>query len=244
MALEAELYRALAGLKTFDVPMYARLWVSYRCWLDKQTLGEKGPLHWSRAREAGAGPPTDEQLHHMMRASSPKGFRGGSRDAKHARKREGLPLWRFFFRNTVAHNSDCYLRHTDKRGFGVFARRHVSFDEVRRAFPGWLCPISAETYETLFARAHPSLYSYGGRHYVLSGPLSMLNHQCGARTGYGRPRSFPVDGFETPSFHTLDTAPEVDRAKLLMLKDVSLDAEGEHPAISMVSGDVVTQLSK
>jgi hypothetical protein len=153
--------------------------------------------------------------------------------ARHHRKREGVPLWQFFYDHTMRSTNLFYLKDTKSpRGFGVFARRDVTLDEVRLAMPGWLCWITKETYALLMEHGHPSLFSYGGEHYVLSGPLSMLNHQCDARTGFARPRAFPVEGFTTPSFCTLDEGPSVTRAKLLLLKDVSLLKEGVHPGFT------------
>jgi hypothetical protein len=63
----------------------------------------------------------------------------------------------------------------------------VSFAEVCSSLVGWLSPITVIDYENLMLANHPSLFKHGRAHYILVGPLSLVNHRCGSTAGNGNP---------------------------------------------------------
>jgi hypothetical protein len=158
-----------------------------------------------------------------MTRSAPKGFEGTTPNARFYRRTEGVPLWRQW-RTELLRNEAFYLADASdpEMGRGLFARRDVSFAELRSHLYGWLCPITAADYEKLHAAGHPSLYQQGAGRYILCGPLSCPNHSCESQVGFARPHSFPVAGFETPTFAGEASDPS---AKLLTLRDLRDDHE-------------------
>ncbi len=99
----------------------------------------------------------------------------------------------------------------------MFARRRVSFDEVRAELLGWLSPIFADDCDKLKAAKHPSLFEFGGECYVLIGALSLVNHDCAALVGFGEPAVVPraiLDDPTTPAFVRLS-----DDINLLRISD-------------------------
>ena len=101
----------------------------------------------------------------------------------------------------------------------------MSFTQLQKILFGWLCPITIEDYEQLHAANHPSLFERGRRRYVLIGPLSCANHSCNSFCGFAAPKSFPVSGYDTPSFAT-NNDPSEWNAQLLTVRDLSSD--GQH----------------
>lgn len=120
-----------------------------------------------------------------------------------------------------------YLKHAPNCGFGVFARRRISFDEARSSLLGWLSPIFADDYERLIHAKHPSLFGSptSGDCYILIGALSLVNHSCVAKVAFGKPTAVPNSmqrAPTTPQFVRLDKD-----IRLLQIIDAS--DGGEHP---------------
>ncbi len=91
----------------------------------------------------------------------------------------------------------------DERGFGLFAKRRVSFEEVRSELLGWLSPVFEGDYDRLNAAKHPSLFEFGRSYYVLIGAMSLANHDCAATVGFSEPIVVPraiLAATTTPAF--------------------------------------------
>jgi hypothetical protein len=98
-----------------------------------------------------------------------------------------------------------FLGWTPKCGFGVFARRRVSFAEMRDALSGWLVPVNKSDFAGLELSNHPSLFTWKTNRFVLIGALSLLNHHCHASVGYGSPREVPSMMTDIPAFVKLSS---------------------------------------
>jgi hypothetical protein len=95
---------------------------------------------------------------------------------------------------------DDYVLPTPKCGFGVFARRCVSFAEMHDALSGWLVPVNESDFAGLELSNHPSLFTWKNKRFVLVGALSLLNHHCDASVGYESPRVVPATMTDIPAF--------------------------------------------
>lgn len=223
MSSETEAFRVLRASKHATIAMWALLWSSFRCHIDRVLVsGIANPLQ----SVPGPNPPVVDpakltaELHRCMTRSAPKGYKGTSENAKRYRRSEGVPLWTTWHRLLVC-NEWFYLAKTgDKRGFGLFARKDVSFAKLQTVLFGWLCPISLDEYEQLHEAGHPSLFQRGTKRYILAGPISCVNHDCASCCGFAAPKTFPVDGFTTPSF-VGDVAAGEWEPRLLVLRDLS-----------------------
>lgn len=146
------------------------------------------------------------------------------------RKSEGIPLFKLWI-HTICFNNVFYIKRTPKCGFGVFARRKITFEEAKNSLLGWLAPIFADDFERLNEARHPSLYgSPSGDCFILYGALSLVNHSCVANVAFGNPTKVPSailnNESTTPSFVRLDNDP-ITGVKLLQIKSTVI--ERDHP---------------
>lgn len=93
-----------------------------------------------------------------------------------------------------------------------------------------MAPISGDEYQRLVDAHHPSLYESAGFCFILFGPLSLVNHSCGSRVGFGGPR--PLSKQEFPLL-VRNSDDHIDigghwETKVLRMKDLDA-AEHHHP---------------
>jgi hypothetical protein len=96
------------------------------------------------------------------------------------RTKEGIGFG-FAYLNLVAWNRDFYVAQTPNCGWGLFARRDLTFAEVQAGLYGFLSPIDDWVFTELHAAGHPSLFAVAKRRYILHELLSLVNHQCGSK---------------------------------------------------------------
>ncbi len=195
MALETLALTTLRASCTSTVCMCVKLWSCFHCKLDNDTIAGRrlfcsslsSSAHWQEAS-------WDAEIEKQLCRSSPKGYREKTSTARGYRRREAIPLFKLWIRQIV--QSDVfYLDQTVRCGFGVFARRRISFKEARDALFGWLSPISGDDFRDLELANHPSLLA----HYILIGALSLVNHSCASTVAFGKP--------QTPASSDLVNAP-------------------------------------
>jgi hypothetical protein len=165
-----------------------RLWTCFHCKLDHDTSAGKGVFCSSASSSSlteGSlkdGVVLSAEIDKRLCHSAPKGYRERTHVARFHRNHEAVPLFTLWIRQIVR-SELFYMKSTEMCGFSLFARRRVSFAEVCSSLVGWLCP----DYDNLMLANHPSLFKNGRAHYILVGPLSLVNHHCGAMAGYGKP---------------------------------------------------------
>jgi hypothetical protein len=155
-----------------------RLWTCFHCKLDHDTSARKGVFCSSASSAEGSlmdGVVLSAEIDKRLCQSAPKGYRGRTHVARYHRNHEAT---RFGSARLCA--ASCSICSPPKC---LFARRRVSFSEVCSSLVGWLSP----DYGNLMLANHPSLFKNGRAHYILVGPLSLVNHHCGAMAGYGKP---------------------------------------------------------
>lgn len=222
MAQEHAALRTLAAKKDRSVPVYVLLWTSFRCKVNNDCKKGSGPFFEYQ------GDNLKTLINASLKKSAPKGFCELTHTAQSRRTKEGIPLFLFFHR-LVVQSPIFVVRDTGgKRGFGVFARRKITFTEAREALVGWLAPISQEDYDQLNRASHPSLYQLGSsRFFVLIGPTSIINHDCKALVGFSRPQ--PISSENMPDFakdYGDRLIPDDLRPMQLLLRDLTVNG---HP---------------
>jgi hypothetical protein len=111
------------------------------------------------------------------------------------RSKEGVPFGLALLKLVVWHPL-FYLAQTVHCGWGLFARRDLTFAEVQAALYGFLTPIDVHTFTALRNAGHPSLFvTRSNQHYILHELLSLVNHQCKSKvdvnkTEQNKPRPF------------------------------------------------------
>lgn len=222
MAQEHAALKTLAAKKDRSVPVYVLLWTSFRCKVDNDCKKGSGPFFEYQ------GDHLKRLMNASLKKSAPKGFCELTHTAQSRRTKEGIPLFLFFHRLVVQSPIFCVRETGGKRGFGVYARRKITFAEACEALVGWLAPISEEDYDQLNRASHPSLYQVGReRFFVLIGPISIANHDCHARAGFSRPK--PISQTNVPDFakdYGDRLIPEDLKPLQLMLRDLTVDG---HP---------------
>jgi hypothetical protein len=190
MSDEIEALAPLRAKKNSSIASYVKLWNSFHYKLENNTKQGYGLFccHSDGVGDLSDDVYIDSLLEKALRRSSPNGFCGTSEHARRNRKREAIPMFRYWLTQTVA-SPYFYLAETERCGMGIFAKRDVTFGEIQRSLVGWLSPISTEDYEVLNKLHYPSMFhSKDGHHYIFIGPLSLVNHRCSAQVAFGDPR--------------------------------------------------------
>jgi hypothetical protein len=78
------------------------------------------------------------------------------------------------------------VKNTRDRGLGVFVRKSgVTLEEIRKVLTGPIAWVEPEEFAKLKKGKYPSLFCGES---ILFGPLSLVNHECGSKLRFTRPR--------------------------------------------------------
>jgi len=95
-----------------------------------------------------------------------------------------LGVWWYYYTLLCREDSLVRVRQCGDKGQGVFTRRSATLDELKRVLVGPLASLPEEDFDLLRSHDYPSLY---GACYILFGPLSLVNHECGCNVRLGSP---------------------------------------------------------
>ena len=166
--------------KDNPIPVYARLLTCFESVTKFVTLnGQKDSL-WALLPDiSGLNWDANDVAYEIkkhLKASGPASFRGAKKSAQDVRTKEGVQFG-FAYLHLVAWHADFYVAQT-KCGWGLFARRDLTYAEVQANLYGFMTPVDDCVYDELQAAGHPSLFAVGKSRYILHELLSLANHQC------------------------------------------------------------------
>jgi len=173
--------------KRHNIALGVRSWLSFKAAL------ERGAFH-GLCNESGIGSPSRnacgecdtlkvfaQRYRHLVKVYGPRNARKRTATGKRLCS-DIVGVWFYFYRVLCSLQSPFEVRKTaDGRGLGVFAKRDVSYDQVRKILLGFIARVGADEFELLQKHGYPSLL---GSSYILFGPLSCVNHDCGSHVRF------------------------------------------------------------
>lgn len=117
--------------------------------------------------------------------------------------RQVIKVWWSYYEKLCL-SSVVEVKNTKGRGLGVFVRQQATLEEVRQVLTGLIAWMDSDEFTKLKDGKYPSLFCSGGDDYILFGPLSLVNHECGSLLRFTRPlkesnEEFPVITIKTLS---------------------------------------------
>lgn len=129
----------------------------------------------------------------VLRKYGPVELRGPSRTARRLERDSLGVLWRYYL--AILDPASSIRVGCGARGLGLYAKKRLEPGRLPKEMFGAIASVGEEDFDALVDAKYPSLYQTG----ILFGPLSLVNHSCGAYFRFsnliprGRPKGF--DGF-------------------------------------------------
>lgn len=100
-----------------------------------------------------------------------------------------LDQWYNYYQELLHFDSPIKVKISDY-GLGIFSKHKVHFNDGDKIFKkqlfGELVEIEEDDFSKLSNASYPSLYACSSKHYILIGPLSLINHRCKIQAGFTR----------------------------------------------------------
>lgn len=138
-----------------------------------------------------------KKMRPILRKNGPVELRGGSRTARRIERDCMSVLWRYYL--ALLHPGSSIRIARSERGLGLFSQQGFDASLLPKELFGVVASLSEHDFDSLVESEYPSLYQTGGVSGILFGPMSLVNHSCGAHFRFsnliprGRPEGF--DGF-------------------------------------------------
>jgi len=156
--------------KRHSIALGVRSWLSFKAALERGAFG-------CSVGECETLKGFSQHYRHLVKVYGPRAARRNSATGKRLCS-DIIRVWFYFYQVLCSSQSPFKVQRTgDGRGFGVFATCNVDYHKVRKTLLGFIARVDAEEFQLLQKHGYPSLL---GSSYILLGPLSFVNHDCGS----------------------------------------------------------------
>jgi len=134
-------------------------------------------------------------------------------------------LWEYY-RILLHPSSPVYVAPSNLNGLGIFLRNEMVFKKheiiLKDFLYGVLFEVDEDDFEELHKKEYPSLYEDGQKTFILCGPGSLVNHQCGSFLSLTKPRKMVKEEFNGIS--SIYIVANVDeKCKVLKNQEIYID---------------------
>lgn len=185
---ENQALRRVVLKSTNSVPLGVRLWCCF-----KAHVLEKDPVR-ALFQVALSETRFRQMMRPLLRKYGPVELRGASRTARRLERDCLGVLWRYY--KALLDPLSSIQVGRSARGLGLYARKQFEASRLPKEVFGAIASVEDDDFDALVGAKYPSLYQTGRTSGILFGPLSLVNHSCGAKYRFSNmiPRGRP-DGF-------------------------------------------------